>query len=141
MNGEFLSINGHIFLMYGIFLLLFKVDEEFLKNIEYFRYLFKRKIMFSRKSKGKSEFIELIDKTIRLFYSKVMYAFYREHEHYFSKWDVLNSNTDTRCKVCGIRMSDYRVKERLKSKGAQALLNENNISRRFSASLYLFPKI
>ncbi|MEN8711505.1 MAG: hypothetical protein ABF326_04850, partial [Arenicellales bacterium] len=71
MNGKLFSINGHFFLMYGIFLLLFKVDEEFLKNIEYFRYLFKRKIMFSRKSKGKSEFIELIDKTIRLFYSKV----------------------------------------------------------------------
>ena len=97
--------------------------------------------MFSRKSKGQSEFIEFIDKTIRLFYSKVMYGFYREHEHYFSKSDVLNSNTNTRCKVCGIRMSDYRLKEKLKSKGAQALLNENNISRKFSASLYLFPKI
>ena len=96
--------------------------------------------MFSCKSKGQSEFIEFIDKTIRLIYSKVMNAFYREHEHYFSKWDVLNSNTDTRCKVCGIRMSDYRVKEKLKRNGAQALLNENNISRKYSASLYLFPK-
>ncbi len=69
--------------------------------------------MFSRKNqKEQSNFSEIIQQKTRLFHSKVMYALYREHEHYFSKGDVLNSGIGTRCKVCGILLSEYRTQKK-----------------------------
>lgn len=62
MNGELFSINGHISLMYGIFLLLFKVDEEILQNNEYFRYLSREKSCLVVNQKDKANLLSLLIK-------------------------------------------------------------------------------
>jgi len=69
--------------------------------------------MFSRqKNREQSNFSEFIEQKKRLFHSKVVYALHGEHEHYFSKRDVLKSKFGTRCKVCGILLSEYRTQKR-----------------------------
>lgn len=69
--------------------------------------------MFSRNNqKEQSNFSEIIQQKTRLFHSKVLHAFYREHEHYFSKRDVLNSGIGTRCKVCGILLTEFRIQQK-----------------------------
>ena len=55
--------------------------------------------MFSRKEKEQSNFSEFIEQKTRLFHSKVVYALHREHEHFYSKSEVLNRGIDPRCKV------------------------------------------
>lgn len=65
-----------------------------------------------KKNREQSNFSEFIEQKTRIFHSKVVYALNREHEHFFSKRDVLNGNIDTRCKVCGIRLSEYRAQKR-----------------------------
>ena len=80
--------------------------------------------MFSRKKqKEQSNFSEFIQQKTRLFHSKVQHAFYREHEHYFSKRDVQNSGISTRCKVCGILLSEFRTQQKFEKKNAVALLD------------------
>ncbi|MFW2440118.1 MAG: hypothetical protein ACN4GR_12175 [Arenicellales bacterium] len=82
--------------------------------------------MFRRKdNKEQSNFSEFIEKKTRLFHSKVVYALHGEHEHYFSKRDVLNANMDTRCKVCGIRLSEYRTRKKFEKMKVAVLLDEN----------------
>ncbi len=68
--------------------------------------------MFSRKTKEQSNFSEFIEQKTRLFHSKVVYALHREHEHYYSKNEVLNRDTDPRCKVCGMLLSEFRTTKR-----------------------------
>ena len=77
--------------------------------------------MLSRtKQKEQSNFIQLIIKKKKLFRSKVAYAIRGDHEHYYSKEEVrqfsnrnsLKSAIDPRCKVCGLRLSDYRTQIR-----------------------------
>ena len=63
--------------------------------------------MFGRRTKKQSNFSEFVEHKTRLFHSKVVYALQREHEHYYSKSEVLNRNIDPRCKVCGILLSEF----------------------------------
>jgi len=80
--------------------------------------------MFNRKNNGEtSNFSEFIEQKTRLFHSKVVHALHRKHEHYFSKVDVLNGDIDTRCKVCGIRLSEYRIQKRFEKMNAPVLLD------------------
>jgi len=80
--------------------------------------------MLSRKKqKEQSNFSEYIEQKTRLFHSKVLYVLYREHEHYFSKRDVLKSVIGTRCKVCGILLSEYRTQKKFE-KNAVVLLDK-----------------
>lgn len=68
--------------------------------------------MINRKSKEQSNFSEFIEQKTRLFHSKVVYALRREHEHFYSKNEVLNRRIDPRCMVCGILLSEYRTMKR-----------------------------
>ncbi|GMT39512.1 MAG: hypothetical protein IEMM0001_0247 [bacterium] len=65
-----------------------------------------------KKNREQSNFGEFIEQKTRMFHSKVVYALNRKHKHFFSKRDVLNGNIDTRCKVCGILLSEYRAQKR-----------------------------
>ena len=57
-----------------------------------------------------------------LFKSKIDHVLHVEHEHYFSKKEVLNfrkkknksskSITEPRCLICGLRLSQYRAEKR-----------------------------
>ena len=68
------------------------------------------------KQKEQRYFSQLINRKAKLLSSKVAYVLHNEHEHYFSKEEVLQFNNkkslksgiDPRCKVCGLRLSDYR---------------------------------
>lgn len=72
------------------------------------------------KQKEQRKFSQLINRKAKLLSSKVAYVLHNEHEHYFSKEEVLQFNNrkslksgiDPRCKVCGLRLSDYRNKIR-----------------------------
>ena len=68
--------------------------------------------MFSRKEKEQSNFSEFIEQKTKLFHSKVIYALHREHEHFYSKSEVLSRDIDPRCKVCGMLLSEYRTMKR-----------------------------
>ena len=93
--------------------------------------------MFSRKkNKEQSNFSEFIEQKTRLFQSKVVYAMNGNHEHYFSRKDVLNGNIDTRCKVCGILLSEYRTEKRFEKMNAPVLLDEGNNAGKSSASVH-----
>ena len=70
-----------------------------------------------------SNFSEFIEQKTRLFHSKVVYALHGEHEHFFSKRDVLNSSIGTRCKVCGILLSEYRTQKRFEKMNSPVLLD------------------
>lgn len=65
--------------------------------------------MFRRKTKNQSDFSEFIEQRTRLWHSKVVYAFNLDHEHFYSKNEVLNHDIDPRCKVCGLLLSEYRT--------------------------------
>lgn len=65
--------------------------------------------MFSQKTKNKADFSEFIEQQTRLIHSKVVYALNLEHEHFYNKHEVLNRDTDPRCKVCGMLLSEYRA--------------------------------
>ena len=79
-------------------------------------------MMFSRKkSKEKSNFSEFIEQKTRLFHSKVVYALHGEHQHYFSKRDVLGTDIGTRCKVCGILLSEYLTQKRFEKMNTPVL--------------------
>ena len=93
-------------------------------------------MMFSRKeNKEQSNFSEFIEQKTRLFHSKVVYALHGEHEHYFSKRDVLNANIDTRCKVCGVLLSEYRIQKRFEKINTPILLDENRKAGTSSTTL------
>lgn len=93
-------------------------------------------MMFSRKkNREQSNFSEFIEQKTRMFHSKVVYALNREHEHFFSKRDVLNGDIDTRCKVCGILLSEYRVQKRFEKKNAPVLLCGEKKAGKSSVSL------
>jgi len=93
--------------------------------------------MFSRKkNREQSSFSEFVEQKTRLFQSKVVYALNGNHEHYFSKKDVLNGNIDTRCKVCGILLSEYRTGKRFEKMNAPVLLDERNNAGKSSASVH-----
>ena len=84
-------------------------------------------MMFSREKKyDKSYFSEIILHKARLYHSKLAYSLYSEHEHYFCKSDLLISGIDTRCKVCGILISEYRAQQKLVKKNAPVLCDRNN---------------
>ena len=92
--------------------------------------------MFNRKKNNEqSNFSEFVEKKTRLFHSKVTHALYRNHEHYFSKRDVLNSHLDTRCKVCGIRLSEYRAQRKFEKKNTLIVLDRKMKTGKPSASL------
>ena len=92
-------------------------------------------MMFSREKKYDSgNFSEIILHKARLFHSKVAYSLYSEHEHYFSKSDLLISGIDTRCKVCGILLSEYRAQQKFVKKNAPVLC-ESNIKGKSSISI------
>jgi len=63
-----------------------------------------------------SNFIPLIKRKKKLYKSKLDYALYTEHMHYFPKNEVvefrnsksLKSTIDPRCVVCGLRLTQYR---------------------------------
>lgn len=81
--------------------------------------------MFSRKIKEQSNFSEFIEQKTRLFHSKVVHALHGEHEHYFSKSEVLNRHNDPRCKVCGILLSEFRTMKRFEKLHAPIELRED----------------
>jgi len=93
-------------------------------------------MMLSRKkNREQSNFSEFIEQKTRMFHSKVMYALYREHEHFFSKRDVLNGNIVTRCKVCGILLSEYRAQKRFEKMNTPVLLHKEKKEGKSSVSL------
>lgn len=70
-------------------------------------------MMFRQETEyDRSNFSEFVLHKARLFYSKVAYSLYSHHEHYFSKSDLLISGIDTRCKVCGILISENRAQQK-----------------------------
>ena len=81
--------------------------------------------MFSRKSKEQSNFSEFIEQKTRLFHSKVVYALHREHEHFYSKSEVLNRDIDPRCKVCGMLLSEYRTMKRFEKLNSPIEFNDD----------------
>ncbi|MFW2438563.1 MAG: hypothetical protein ACN4GR_04255 [Arenicellales bacterium] len=89
----------------------------------------------SKKNREQSSISEFVEQKTRLFQSKVVYALNGEHEHYFSKKDVLNGNFDTRCKVCGILLSEYRTEKRFEKVNAPVLLDEMNNTVKSPASI------
>ena len=89
----------------------------------------------SKKNREQSNFSEFIEQKSRLFHSKVVHALHGEHEHYFSKIDVLNSHTDPRCKVCGILLSEYRTQKRFEKMDSPLVLDEKKNSAKSSVSL------
>jgi hypothetical protein len=84
--------------------------------------------MFSRKSKEQSNFSEFIEQKTRLFHSKVVYALNREHEHYYSKNEVLNRSIDPRCKVCGMLLSEFRTTKRFEKLKGPIEFNEDRMA-------------
>jgi len=82
-----------------------------------------RELMFSRKPKEQSNFSVFIEQKTKLFHSKVVYALRREHEHYYSKSEVLNRNIDPRCKVCGILLSEYRTMKKFERWNSPIVVN------------------
>jgi len=89
----------------------------------------------SKKNREQSNFSEFIEQKSRLFHSKVVHALHGEHEHYFSKIDVLNSHTDPRCKVCGILLSEYRTQKRFEKMDSPLVLDGKKNSAKSSVSL------
>ena len=85
--------------------------------------------MFSRKPKEQSHFSEFIEQKTKLFHSKVVHALHREHEHYFSKNDVINRDIDPRCKVCGMLLSEFRTMKRFEKLNGPIDLAENREDR------------
>ena len=81
--------------------------------------------MFNRKPKDQSNFSEFIEQKTRLFHSKVVYALHREHEHFYSKSEVLNRDIDPRCKVCGMLLSEYRTMKRFEKLNAPIEFNDD----------------
>lgn len=81
--------------------------------------------MFSRKEKEQSNFSEFIEQKTRLFHSKVVYALHREHEHFYSKSEVLNRDIDPRCKVCGMLLSEYRTMKRFEKLNSPIEFNDD----------------
>ena len=81
--------------------------------------------MFSRKDKEQSNFSEFIEQKTRLFHSKVVYALHREHEHFYSKSEVLNRDIDPRCKVCGMLLSEYRTMKRFEKLNSPIEFNDD----------------
>ena len=78
--------------------------------------------MLSREKKDeRSNFSALIVQEVKLFHSKVVYSLYGNHEHFFCKSELMNSGIDSRCKVCGILISEYRAQRKLESKNAPVL--------------------
>lgn len=76
--------------------------------------------MFGRNKESTSavsEFIEkkskLIQKKKKIFRSKVNFALRGEHRHYYSKQDVQTLGKNSRCKVCGMLLSEFRVQRRI----------------------------
>ncbi len=79
--------------------------------------------MFGRNKRDNSNFSEFIEQKSRLFHAKVVYAFNRDHEHYYSKQEVLNPNIDPRCKICGMLLSEYRTQKRFEQLNAPVSLD------------------
>ena len=93
-------------------------------------------MMFGRnKNKEQSNFSEYIEQKTRLFHSKVVYALNREHEHYFSKRDALDSGIDARCKVCGMLLSEYRTQKRFEEMNTPVLLEGKKNAGKHSVSV------
>lgn len=78
--------------------------------------------MFGRSDKEFSTVSEYIGKkgkqlkkknTIAL--AKIEYAIRGEHEHIFSKQDVLSQRDNARCKVCKILLSEFRVQKKMEN--------------------------
>ncbi len=76
--------------------------------------------MFGRSKESTSavsEFFEkkskLIQKKKKIFRSKVSFALRGEHRHYFSKQDLQTHGKNSRCKVCGMLLSEFRVQRRI----------------------------
>lgn len=86
------------------------------------------------KNDERSYFKAFIVQKAKLFHSKVAYSLYVKHEHFFSKSDLMNSGIDTRCKVCGILMSEYRAQKKCEKKNAPVLY-ENNKKGKSSVSI------
>ena len=81
--------------------------------------------MFGRRTKEQSSFSEFVEHKTRLFRSKVVYSLQQEHEHYFSKSQVLNRKIDPRCKVCGILLSEFRTTKKFEGNNYLIVINEN----------------
>ena len=64
-----------------------------------------------------SEFIEKKSKSLQrkkdIFFSKVDHVLHGEHEHQFSKQDAMKLDKNTRCKVCGILLSEFIVQHKM----------------------------
>ncbi len=64
-----------------------------------------------------SDFIEkkskLLHKKSDLFFSKIDQVIHGQHEHYFSKQDVLTENQNARCMVCGMLLSEFKVQQKI----------------------------
>lgn len=77
-------------------------------------------MLWKTKENEQRNFSQLINRKKKLLSSKIAHVLHNEHEHYFSKEEVLQfknrkslkSGIDPRCKVCGLRLSDYRNKIR-----------------------------
>ena len=89
----------------------------------------------SKKNREQSNFSEFIEQKTRMFHSKVTHVLNREHEHYFSKRDVLNSEIGTRCKVCGILLSEYRAQRKIEKMNTPVHLDREKNAGKSSVSL------
>lgn len=78
--------------------------------------------MFGRSKESTSavsEFIgkksKLIQKKNKIFRAKINFALRGEHRHYYSKQDVQALGKNSRCKVCGMLLSEFRVQRRIEN--------------------------
>jgi hypothetical protein len=76
--------------------------------------------MFGRSKKEHSSISEYFLKKSRLlmkkksiFRSRIEYAIRGEHQHYFNKQEVLTLNQNARCKICGMLLSEFRLKQKM----------------------------
>ncbi len=80
--------------------------------------------MFGRNKKGDSTVTETVSEFFdrktdqlkqrkRILMSRLDHAIHGEHKHYFSKQDLLTKNHNARCKVCGMLLSEFRIKRKM----------------------------
>jgi hypothetical protein len=58
---------------------------------------------------------QLIKKKNRIIRSKINFALGGEHKHLFNKQDVLSLNENARCKVCNLRLAEFRVQKKMEN--------------------------
>ena len=71
--------------------------------------------MFRRKDNEQSSISQFVEKKTRIFKSKMDYALRGDHVHYFNKRESLDPDSNPKCKVCGMLLSDYKIQKKFES--------------------------